>query len=184
MGTPNQVGRVVDALSEFVPLDAIAMHFHDTRGTALANVLAALQSGIAIFDASSGGLGGCPFAPGATGNVATEDLLYMLAGMGIETGVDLAAVRAASRFIATRAGPRPLTFTRVQRTRSRREPLGMNRAKFPAVVAADLDGRVLVDNGAGAQLPEQSLERMNRFATYDNAPKGRGFGRAQTRPTN
>jgi hydroxymethylglutaryl-CoA lyase len=104
VGTPNQVGRVVDALSEFVPLDAIAMHFHDTRGTALANVLAALQSGIAIFDASSGGLGGCPFAPGATGNVATEDMLYMLAGMGIETGVDLAAVRAASRFIATALG--------------------------------------------------------------------------------
>jgi hydroxymethylglutaryl-CoA lyase len=76
------------------------MHFHDTRGTALANIVAALQAGVAIFDASSGGLGGCPYAPGATGNVATEDVLYMLHGMGVETGVDLAAVRAASRFIA------------------------------------------------------------------------------------
>ncbi len=76
------------------------MHFHDTRGTALANIVAALEAGVAIFDASSGGLGGCPYAPGATGNVATEDVLYMLHGMGIETGIDLGAVRAASRFIA------------------------------------------------------------------------------------
>jgi hydroxymethylglutaryl-CoA lyase len=77
------------------------MHFHDTRGTALANVYAALQHGIAKFDASSGGLGGCPYAPGATGNVGTEDVLYLLHQMGIETGVDLERVRAASRFIAT-----------------------------------------------------------------------------------
>jgi hydroxymethylglutaryl-CoA lyase len=76
------------------------MHFHDTRGTALANVVAALQMNVSIFDSSSGGLGGCPYAPGATGNLATEDLLYMLHGMGIETGVDLDRVRDASRFIA------------------------------------------------------------------------------------
>ena len=72
-----------------MPLDRIALHFHDTRGTALANVLAALDLGITTFDASAGGLGGCPYAPGATGNLATEDLLYMLDGLGIETGVDL-----------------------------------------------------------------------------------------------
>jgi hydroxymethylglutaryl-CoA lyase len=76
------------------------MHFHDTRGTALANVYAALLNGISKFDSSSGGLGGCPYAPGATGNVGTEDVLYMLEQMGIETGIDIAKVRAASRFIA------------------------------------------------------------------------------------
>jgi hydroxymethylglutaryl-CoA lyase len=100
VGTPNQVFDVVDRLTASVPLERIAMHFHDTRGTALANIVAALEAGVAIFDASSGGLGGCPYAPGATGNVATEDVLYMLHGMGVETGVDLALVRAASRFIA------------------------------------------------------------------------------------
>lgn len=99
VGTPNQVFAVVDALREHIELDRLGLHFHDTRGTALANVMAGLQSGVHIYDSSAGGLGGCPFAPGATGNVATEDLLYLLHGMGIATGVDLAAVRAASRFI-------------------------------------------------------------------------------------
>jgi isopropylmalate/homocitrate/citramalate synthase len=101
VGVPSQVDELVPALlAQDVPLEKIAFHFHDTRGTALANVYAALQHGIAIFDSSSGGLGGCPYAPGATGNLGTEDLLYMLHGMGIDTGVDLARVRAASRFIA------------------------------------------------------------------------------------
>jgi isopropylmalate/homocitrate/citramalate synthase len=79
---------------------ALAAHFHDTRGTALANVLASLESGVATVDASAGGLGGCPYAPGASGNLATEDLLYMLHGMGIETGVDLQLVAEASRWLA------------------------------------------------------------------------------------
>jgi isopropylmalate/homocitrate/citramalate synthase len=100
VGVPSQVDDLVPELSREIPLEKIAFHFHDTRGTALANVYAALQHGIAIFDSSSGGLGGCPYAPGATGNLGTEDVLYMLHGMGIETGVDLAKVRAASRFIA------------------------------------------------------------------------------------
>jgi isopropylmalate/homocitrate/citramalate synthase len=100
VGVPSQVDELVPALSRDIPMEKIAFHFHDTRGTALANVLAALQHGISIFDSSSGGLGGCPYAPGATGNLGTEDLLYMLHGMGIQTGVDLAKVRAASRFIA------------------------------------------------------------------------------------
>jgi hydroxymethylglutaryl-CoA lyase len=100
VGVPSQVGTLVPLLAQKIPLDSIALHFHDTRGTALANVYAALQLGIAKFDASSGGLGGCPYAPGATGNVGTEDVLYMLHAMGIETGVDLEKVRAASRFIA------------------------------------------------------------------------------------
>lgn len=100
VGVPSQVDELVPALGREIPIEKIALHFHDTRGTALANVYAALQHGVAIFDSSSGGLGGCPYAPGATGNLGTEDLLYMLHGMGIETGVDLAKVRAASRFIA------------------------------------------------------------------------------------
>lgn len=100
VGVPSQVDALVPMLAKTVPLELIAMHFHDTRGTALANVYAALQNGIAKFDASSGGLGGCPYAPGATGNVGTEDVLYMLHQMGIETGVDLEKVRRASRFIA------------------------------------------------------------------------------------
>ncbi len=100
VGVPSQVDELVPMLAREMPLANIAFHFHDTRGTALANVYAALQNGIAIFDASSGGLGGCPYAPGATGNLGTEDLLYMLHGMGIRTGVDLDHVRAASRFIA------------------------------------------------------------------------------------
>lgn len=101
VGVPTQVDELVPSLlAEDIPIEKIAFHFHDTRGTALANVYAALEHGISIFDSSSGGLGGCPYAPGATGNLGTEDLLYMLHGMGIKTGVDLAKVRAASRFIA------------------------------------------------------------------------------------
>lgn len=100
VGVPSQVDALVPLLAREIPLDRIAMHFHDTRGTALANVYAALQLGIAKFDASSGGLGGCPYAPGATGNVGTEDVLYMLHQMGIETGIDIEKLRAASRFIA------------------------------------------------------------------------------------
>ena len=86
---PGQVPRVLEAVLAKVPVETIALHFHDTRGTALANVLAALPFGIATFDASAGGLGGCPYAPGASGNVATEDLVNMLEEMGIETGIDL-----------------------------------------------------------------------------------------------
>jgi hydroxymethylglutaryl-CoA lyase len=99
---PGQVPRVLDAVLARIPLDRIALHFHDTRGTALANVLASLQFGVATFDASSGGLGGCPYAPGAAGNLATDDLVYMLDGLGIETGVSIDAVSAASAFIASK----------------------------------------------------------------------------------
>jgi hydroxymethylglutaryl-CoA lyase len=101
---PAQVPIVLDAVTRRVPIDRIALHFHDTRGTALANVLAALQYGVTTFDASSGGLGGCPYAPGATGNLATEDLLYMLDGYGIDTGVSLEKALAASRFIEPKLG--------------------------------------------------------------------------------
>jgi len=101
---PGRVRGVVAVIAERVPLHAIALHFHDTRGTALANVLTALELGIATYDASAGGLGGCPYAPGATGNLATEDLVYMLNGLGIETGVDLGALMQASAFIESRVG--------------------------------------------------------------------------------
>ena len=97
--TPGDVLRVLGATSERLPLQQTALHFHDTRGTALANVLAGLDYGVTTFDSSAGGLGGCPYAPGASGNLATEDLLYMLNGLGVDTGVSIDAVAAASRFI-------------------------------------------------------------------------------------
>jgi isopropylmalate/homocitrate/citramalate synthase len=99
---PGQVARVLDAVLSRVPIAQVAVHFHDTRGTALANVLTALSIGVSTLDASAGGLGGCPYAPGAAGNLATEDLLYMLDGLGVETGVSLEKVSEASRFIAAR----------------------------------------------------------------------------------
>ena len=89
VGTPLQTQRILDLFMAEIPADQIALHLHDTRGTALANVLVGLQSGITTFDASVAGLGGCPYAPGAAGNLATEDLVYTLHGMGIETGIDL-----------------------------------------------------------------------------------------------
>lgn len=98
--SPTDVERLLAALSPALPLAKTACHFHDTRGSALANVLTALRAGVAIFDSSSGGLGGCPFAPGAAGNLATEDLCLMLDGMGIQTGVDVARVADASGFLA------------------------------------------------------------------------------------
>lgn len=100
VGTPVQVQGVIGILLQVIPVSKLAMHFHDTRGTALANTLAALEMGIPTFDASSGGLGGCPYAPGASGNLATEDLVYMLEKMGIDTGVDLNRLVAASQIIA------------------------------------------------------------------------------------
>ncbi|MEO7002847.1 MAG: hydroxymethylglutaryl-CoA lyase [Ktedonobacterales bacterium] len=107
VATPDQVVEVTQALLPLTPIERLAMHFHDTRGTALANVLTALQLGISIFDSAAGGLGGCPYAPGASGNLATEDLLYLLRGLGAETGVDLSAVVEASRFLAGVRGAAP-----------------------------------------------------------------------------
>ena len=108
---PGQVPRVLEAVLAKAPVDKVALHFHDTRGTALANVLAALPFGIATFDASAGGLGGCPYAPGAAGNLATDDLIYMLNGLGIETGVSLTSLTAASAFISSRLDhPLPSRF--------------------------------------------------------------------------
>ena len=103
---------MLDAVLGRVPLDAVALHFHDTRGTALANVLAALGYGVTTFDSAAGGLGGCPYAPGASGNLATEDLLYMLDGLGIERRL-IDGVAAASASIADAVG-HPLPSRYVQ----------------------------------------------------------------------
>lgn len=97
--TPRDVSRLLDRLIPAFGPNRLAMHFHDTRGTALANVLRSMEHGISIFDSSAGGLGGCPFAPGASGNLATEDLVYMMNGMENETGVDLKAVVQATEIV-------------------------------------------------------------------------------------
>ncbi len=108
VATPRLVENVLVPVAERFGVDRVGLHFHDTRGTALANTLLALQMGYWIFDTSAGGLGGCPFAPGAAGNLATEDLLYLLDGLGTLSGVSLDALLAASRFIADKVG-HPLT---------------------------------------------------------------------------
>jgi hydroxymethylglutaryl-CoA lyase len=108
VATPADVYEVVETLYDSgVTRPVLALHMHDTRGTALANVYAGLECGITTFDSSAGGLGGCPYAPGASGNLATEDLVYMLEGLGIVTGVTLPKVVAASRFLAESLRRRP-----------------------------------------------------------------------------
>ncbi len=97
---PTDIHRVVEAVAQALPIDRIALHLHDTYGTALANIYAGLEIGVTRFDASAGGLGGCPYAKGASGNVATEDLVYLFDRMGIQTGVDLGKLFAASNLIA------------------------------------------------------------------------------------
>jgi hydroxymethylglutaryl-CoA lyase len=107
VGTPRQTERVLRAMLDEVASERLAMHMHDTRGTALANVLVGLEMGIRDFDASVGGLGGCPYAPGAAGNLATEDLVFMLQGMGVKTGIDLERLVEAGRVAESVVG-RPL----------------------------------------------------------------------------
>ncbi len=104
VGTPLAAQRMLEAVGRHVPINSLAVHFHDTWGQALANILASLELGIAVIDSSVAGLGGCPYAPGATGNIATEDVLYLLDGMGIQTGVDLHKVAAAGRMICQAIG--------------------------------------------------------------------------------
>jgi hydroxymethylglutaryl-CoA lyase len=101
---PAQVHDVVATVTRRAPVDVLALHLHDTRGTALVNVYAGLEAGVTTFDSAAGGLGGCPYAPGATGNLATEDLLYMLDGLGIVTGVRLSGIIEASRQIEPHVG--------------------------------------------------------------------------------
>lgn len=104
IGTPKQTQILLEAVSKYIPMERLAGHFHDTYGQALANIYAALELGIRIFDSSVSGLGGCPYAPGALGNLATEDLLYLLDGMGFETGIDMQKLIAAGSFICNHLG--------------------------------------------------------------------------------
>ncbi len=107
VGTPLKVERVIEAVNARIPLERLSVHFHDTHGQALANILTALQCGVASVDSAISGLGGCPYAHGASGNVATEDVLYLLNGLNIETGVDMDALLAASRYISAALGRPP-----------------------------------------------------------------------------
>jgi hydroxymethylglutaryl-CoA lyase len=107
VGTPGKVQAMIEAVAKHVPMNKIAVHLHDTYGQALANTLACLQMGIWQFDASVAGLGGCPYAKGATGNVATEDLVFMLHGMGIDTGIDLNHLVDAGQYISSHLGRQP-----------------------------------------------------------------------------
>ncbi|MCW8891200.1 MAG: hydroxymethylglutaryl-CoA lyase [Sedimenticola sp.] len=100
VGTPTKAQQMIDAVSQFVPVEKLAAHFHDTYGQALANLYAVLQRGVSIIDSSVSGLGGCPYAKGASGNVATEDVLYMLNGLGIKTGIDMDKLLQAGDYIS------------------------------------------------------------------------------------
>jgi hydroxymethylglutaryl-CoA lyase len=107
VATPKQIRDVIRAVTVTVPLSSVALHLHDTRGTALANALSGLDLGIRAFDSSVGGLGGCPYAPGASGNLATEDLVFMLHGMGLSTGIDVDQLADVTRMMERVLG-RPL----------------------------------------------------------------------------
>ncbi len=106
-GTPEQNKAMIEAVARRVPIKKLAGHYHDTRGMAIANVYAALQMGVNVFDAAVGGLGGCPYAPGASGNVATEDVAWLLRGLGIASGVDLARLVDTSAWISGQLGRAP-----------------------------------------------------------------------------
>ena len=114
IGTPMQAKNMMESVAEKVPLSNLALHFHDTRGQALANIYACMELGVSVIDSSVSGLGGCPYAKGAAGNVATEELIYMLHGMGIETGIDLEKLIETGRFISDALGRMPQS--RVSRT--------------------------------------------------------------------
>jgi hydroxymethylglutaryl-CoA lyase len=109
VGTPAKARRLLRAVAGEVPIAKLAMHFHDTYGQALANLYAGMEEGCRVIDSAAGGLGGCPYAPGATGNVATEDVVYMLEGMGIATGVDMTKLVAATNSISRLIGRPPVS---------------------------------------------------------------------------
>ena len=109
VGTPLKARQLLRAVAGDVPMANLAMHFHDTYGQALANLYAGMEEGCRVFDSAAGGLGGCPYAPGATGNVATEDVVYMLEGMGIKTGVDMPKLLAATNVVSGLIGRAPVS---------------------------------------------------------------------------
>ena len=120
-GTAGKTQALFATVAERVPVAALAGHFHDTYGQALTNIYAALELGVATFDCSVAGLGGCPYAKGATGNVASEDVVYLLDGLGIETGVDMTRLRAAGQYISDFSGGAPVS--RVARALDAKDPL-------------------------------------------------------------
>jgi hydroxymethylglutaryl-CoA lyase len=120
-GTPGKTRKLIATVADAVPIERQAGHFHDTYGQALANVYAALEMGVATFDSSVAGLGGCPYAKGATGNVASEDVLYLLQGLGIVTGVDMTRLRMAGQYISAFLGRAPVS--RVARALDAKDPL-------------------------------------------------------------
>ena len=131
VANPKQVRELIKNLGHDLPLEKLALHMHDTRGTALANILAGLEEGIRTFDTAFGGLGGCPYAPGASGNLATEDLVYMLEAMGCDTGVNLDEIIIASEKVAALLG-RSLPSKVLQAELGRREKLARNKPRSEA----------------------------------------------------
>jgi len=109
VGTPSKAKAMLRAVGQAAPAEKLAMHFHDTYGQALANLYAGMEEGVRVIDSAAGGLGGCPYAPGATGNVATEDVVYMLEGMGVRTGVDMQKLLAATNEITALIGRTPVS---------------------------------------------------------------------------
>lgn len=122
VGTPGQTQRMLEAVMRHVPAAQLAGHYHDTYGQALANIYASLEMGVAVFDASVAGLGGCPYAAGASGNVATEDVVYLMHGLGIDTGVDLDALVDAGRYICAVLGREPASKAARALIAKRKEP--------------------------------------------------------------
>ncbi len=120
IGTPGRVSAVMESAAKIFPVDRLAGHFHDTYGMAIANIVASMQVGISSFHSSVSGLGGCPYAKGATGNVASEDVLYLMQGLGIETGVNMDKLRAAGKFISDHLGREPVS--RVARALAAKDP--------------------------------------------------------------
>ncbi|MFL5343507.1 MAG: hydroxymethylglutaryl-CoA lyase [Hyalangium sp.] len=128
VGTPRQTEEILTALTKYIPVEKLALHMHDTRGTALANSLVGLSAGVTTFDASIGGLGGCPYAPGAAGNLATEDAVFMLHGMGVETGINLDKLVEAGELAQELIG-RKLAGKYLQAALGEREKRASRRAK-------------------------------------------------------
>ena len=130
MGTAGQVQALLEQLAPVAPPDRLAVHMHDTFGQGLANTLAAFEAGVTVADTSAGGLGGCPYAPGAKGNLATEDLVYALRGSGVETGIDLDALVDTSRWMSEQLG-KPLVSRVAEAVLSKRALSATDRERTP-----------------------------------------------------
>jgi predicted Fe-S protein YdhL (DUF1289 family) len=170
-GTPGKTQQLLRAVTEAIPAAELAGHFHDTYGQALANVYAAMELGIATFDSSVAGLGGCPYAKGATGNVASEDVLYLLNGLDIETGVDMTRLRLAGRFICDFLGRRPAS--RVARALDAKEPLAMaSPIADSASVASPCNSVCIVDPVSGlCGGCFRTLQEIAGWIDFSNAEK-------------